>query len=772
MLSAILAVVLFHLSLSVALGHAASHPGTPLARFLATHGVASRLGLSSFTTPAANRRLAAVGARHRRGLSAWFALGVVCGLGTALFSAAALAANVALALVAAAGWRGAAAAAATVPLHPVPPAAAAAAAPDVAAHRGGGPADARIQVDADGRVGGLPLEAFLRANPLLSPSMFVTPPPQQLGSGGGAPAAGGNGRRHSRALLAAAPGGGARPPGGAGGDSRYDLSTVGRSAAAAGRNDDAGGGGAPPPYGAAGGHPPGSPDAFTHEAHEVMVHVEAMAKAGLAHLATYGDTLLSSATTAARRSEASTSILQPLVPGVNLPLWHAPYLLLAAAIATVVHEAGHALAAAADGDMRVVGVGGFLALFLPGAYVRIEGVDDAGRWRALKVWCAGAWHNIVAAVVAAAATLALPLLLAPLYSASGGALVVGVPQSSALAGHLHAGDVIVGLGRHPVTGVADLARAIGSITAGEDSSGFCVGPGLMATVARIDADSSSVSAGATDGEAGGIWRTSNKCCQHVLEQGREHPTLACLSPQRNRSVAAAALWAAGSLCLPLDQAGSLPPCHDGGACEYGKGGGDRPGAASRRAGGGYGLSLAGRLGRVGGGAAASGADGEASHPLPPGAPGCYYPVLPPGDQLMDIAVVSPAAGGARRHLFFQGHPLILSRSVALSPYTPRLASVVAPLAPAAYAAAAAADGPLHVDITLRYLVSLSLALAVVNMAPVARLDGEAAWALFLGGLLRGARPGTLRRVHGGVVAAGTALLVANIGVAALSLAPA
>lgn len=139
---------------------------------------------------------------------------------------------------------------------------------------------------------------------------------------------------------------------------------------------------------------------------------------------------------------------------------------------------------------------------------------------------------------------------------------------------------------------------------------------------------------------------------------------------------------------------------------------------------------------------------------------------------MDIAVVSPAAGGARRHLFFQGPPLILSRSVALSPYTPRLASFLAPLAPAAYAAAAAADGPLLLDVTLRYLVSLSLALAVVNMAPVARLDGEAAWALFLGGILRGARPGTLRRVQGGVVAAGTALLVANIGVAALSLAPA
>ncbi|GAB0494180.1 hypothetical protein MMPV_005470 [Pyropia vietnamensis] len=767
MLTPILAVGFFHLSLSLALGHAASHPSTPLARFLATHGVASRLGLSSFTTPAANRRLAAVGARHRRGLSAWFALGVVCGLGTALFSATALAANVALALIAAAGWRGAAAAAA-VPLHPV--AAAAAAPPELASSREGAPADARIQVDADGRVGGLPLEAFLRANPLLSPSMFVTPPPQQLGEAGLAASA--PGRRHARALLAAGLGGGAFRPSGAGVDQQSDLSTVGRSVAGVGVSGVAGGGAGSASYSSAGGYPPGSPDAFTHEAHEVMVHVEAMAKAGLAHLSTYGDTLLSSAATAARRSEASTSILQPLVPGVNLPLWHAPYLLLAAAIATVVHEAGHALAAAADGEMRVVGVGGFLALFLPGAYVRIEGVDDAGRWRALKVWCAGAWHNVVAAVVAATATLALPLLLSPVYSASGGALVVGVPQSSALAGHLHPGDVIVGLGRHPVRGVADLARAIGSITAGEDSSGFCVGPGLMATIARIDSEAAAATGDAADGASRGVWRTSNECCKHVLERGGEHPTLACLSPQRNRSVAAAAQWAAGSFCLPPDQAGSLPPCHDGGGCGYGQGAGDGKGASGRRARGGYGFPLVGRMGQLGGGVASSDANARGARTLPTGAPGCYYPVLPPGDQLMDIAVVSPAAGGARRHLFFQGPPLILSRSVALSPYTPRLASLVAPLAPAAYAAAAAADGPLLLDVTLRYLVSLSLALAVVNMAPVARLDGEAAWALFLGGVLRGARPGTLRRVQGGVVAAGTALLVANIGVAALSLAPA
>ncbi|OSX79096.1 hypothetical protein BU14_0087s0043 [Porphyra umbilicalis] len=105
MLLPIVTVGLLHLSLTVALRHGAAHPGTPLARFLATHGVASRFGLSSFTTPAANGRLAAAGARHRRALSAWFAVGVLGGLGTALFSAAALTANVGLALVAAAGWR-------------------------------------------------------------------------------------------------------------------------------------------------------------------------------------------------------------------------------------------------------------------------------------------------------------------------------------------------------------------------------------------------------------------------------------------------------------------------------------------------------------------------------------------------------------------------------------------------------------------------------------------------------------------------------------------
>lgn len=57
-------------------------------------------------------------------------------------------------------------------------------------------------------------------------------------------------------------------------------------------------------------------------------------------------------------------------------------------------QAGHALAAAAEG-LPVGSVGLVLTLFLPSAYVLLDEADLArlGRWRVLRVACAGAWHN-------------------------------------------------------------------------------------------------------------------------------------------------------------------------------------------------------------------------------------------------------------------------------------------------------------------------------------------------------------------------------------------
>lgn len=52
--------------------------------------------------------------------------------------------------------------------------------------------------------------------------------------------------------------------------------------------------------------------------------------------------------------------MTPLLPGVNLPLSHAAYLLPAVFVSLAVHEAGHALAAGAEG-IRVLAAGVFLA---------------------------------------------------------------------------------------------------------------------------------------------------------------------------------------------------------------------------------------------------------------------------------------------------------------------------------------------------------------------------------------------------------------------------
>jgi hypothetical protein len=91
-------------------------------------------------------------------------------------------------------------------------------------------------------------------------------------------------------------------------------------------------------------------------------------------------------------------------------------------------QAGHALAAAAE-DVRMEGAGLTLTLFLPTAYVVLDEEDlgRLGRQQALRIACAGAWHNAVLATLCwaciaglaawgSAATQALQLALA--YTAS------------------------------------------------------------------------------------------------------------------------------------------------------------------------------------------------------------------------------------------------------------------------------------------------------------------------------------------------------------------
>jgi S2P endopeptidase len=155
-------------------------------------------------------------------------------------------------------------------------------------------------------------------------------------------------------------------------------------------------------------------------------------------------------------------LLTPVVPGLNVPLSHLVHFFGALLVAGVAHEAGHALAAAAE-SVRLNGFGVFVMFVYPGAFADIgDELVALPALRQLKIYCAGAWHNVALAVVASLALLALPVLLWPLYavpSDGGGAVVIGVAERSPLAPHLSAGDIVASLDDCSLLGAADtLAR--------------------------------------------------------------------------------------------------------------------------------------------------------------------------------------------------------------------------------------------------------------------------------------------------------------------------
>ncbi len=136
-------------------------------------------------------------------------------------------------------------------------------------------------------------------------------------------------------------------------------------------------------------------------------------------------------------------MLTPVVPGVNLPMNRVLSYFVCLLVNSVWHEAGHALAAAAE-HRRVQGFGVFLFGVYPGAYVEMGGDELASLspLQQLRVVCAGAWHNITLAALVALVALAAPMLLSPWYYEPGGVVVVDVALQSPLRGHLLPGSVL------------------------------------------------------------------------------------------------------------------------------------------------------------------------------------------------------------------------------------------------------------------------------------------------------------------------------------------
>jgi S2P endopeptidase len=126
-------------------------------------------------------------------------------------------------------------------------------------------------------------------------------------------------------------------------------------------------------------------------------------------------------------------LLTPVIPGVNVPTSQLVFYFFAILAGGIFHEFAHAVAASAL-DCRLNSVGLFAMFVYPGAFVDVNEEDllSLPPWEQLQVFCAGAWHNAVLALLALALLSSHRLFLGPFFASNaniGGGVTVVVRSS-------------------------------------------------------------------------------------------------------------------------------------------------------------------------------------------------------------------------------------------------------------------------------------------------------------------------------------------------------
>uniref|UniRef100_A0A0K2TFV5 Membrane-bound transcription factor site-2 protease n=1 Tax=Lepeophtheirus salmonis TaxID=72036 RepID=A0A0K2TFV5_LEPSM len=163
-------------------------------------------------------------------------------------------------------------------------------------------------------------------------------------------------------------------------------------------------------------------------------------------------------------SARQSMILQPVLPGVNMPVGDLGYYFVSLLICSVIHEAGHAIAAVRE-DVRVLGFGMNINFVLPVAYVNFptDRLLSIRRCQRLRIFAAGIWHNIVFSVFSYGILYSLPYLSSPWFDYQGGVSVYAVKADSSLSNGptpLEVYDVITGVNNCPVKDSSDWRRCI------------------------------------------------------------------------------------------------------------------------------------------------------------------------------------------------------------------------------------------------------------------------------------------------------------------------
>ncbi|KAG5630907.1 hypothetical protein H5410_002624 [Solanum commersonii] len=108
----------------------------------------------------------------------------------------------------------------------------------------------------------------------------------------------------------------------------------------------------------------------------------------------------------------------------------------------------------------------FLAVLFPGALLAFdhELLQALSKVSALRIYCAGIWHNAVLCAVCAWALFLQPLILYPFYIHDEGPMVLEVSPTSPLSGHLSPGDVIISLDDFRINNAQEWSQIIAVLT--------------------------------------------------------------------------------------------------------------------------------------------------------------------------------------------------------------------------------------------------------------------------------------------------------------------
>ncbi|KOC69888.1 Membrane-bound transcription factor site-2 protease [Habropoda laboriosa] len=159
----------------------------------------------------------------------------------------------------------------------------------------------------------------------------------------------------------------------------------------------------------------------------------------------------------------SEPLLEPMLPGIDVPCNEIGYYIITLVICTFMHELGHALAAARE-DVQLFGLGILIVFIIPTAYVHIssEQLTLLPIKNQLRVICAGVWHNIVLATAAATIVMLSTWLWTPFYAVGNGIYVKTILPNSPVLGPtgLLEQDVIYEINDCPVKRTEDWYNCI------------------------------------------------------------------------------------------------------------------------------------------------------------------------------------------------------------------------------------------------------------------------------------------------------------------------